>query len=347
MTAFRTDRGATGLDGVRRVLAPLAGLTDRVFRGIAFEFGADMAVTEMVSAVGLLRSSRPLRALLGLGTDEGPLAIQIFGGDPESMGEAARRLSELRPRFVDVNLGCPVRKVVKQGAGAALLKDPERMEAVLRAVVRASRVPVSAKVRIGWDRADPGRFRDLVRRIEDCGVRVLVVHPRTREQGFGGKADWRYIALAKETLSIPVIGNGDVFSAEDYFRMRRETGCDAVMIGRGAVGNPWIFQEIRSREAGLPYAPPTPADRLALMVEHARRSVRLRGEPTGIVAMRRTLAAYVRHLPQARPLRGELMRCTRWEEVRQVVDRYLERMEFGGREAVEGTPPGLPPGRSD
>jgi tRNA-dihydrouridine synthase len=189
-------------------------------------------------------------------------------------------------------------------------------------------VPVSAKIRAGWDKPSGKGIRTIARTVEDAGVSMLAVHARTRKQGFGGEADWDLIAEAKDAVSIPVVGNGDVVNADDFFRMYRHTGCDAVMIGRGAIGNPWLFGEIRARLDGVGYMPPTPRERVDLLLEHVGRSVDMDGEPLGVVTTRKVTSVYVKRLPGARELRGIMMQATRLAEMEDLLHAYLEKNGF-------------------
>jgi tRNA-dihydrouridine synthase B len=322
-------RAADGhpLEGVRVVLAPLCGITDSVFRKICLDHGADMVVTEMISADGLVRNSPQIRAVDGLDMSQGPLSLQIFGSDADAMGEAAAHLSELEPRFLDMNFGCPVRKIVNRNGGSAVLKDLKLLYRICRAVVEKSTVPVSAKIRSGWDRPTAEYLHDIGRAIEDAGVSMVAVHARTKKQAFAGKANYGLIRAIKEAVSIPVIGNGDVVSPEAYFRMKEESGCDAVMIGRGAIGNPWIFEEIKAAIDGRDYTPPTPEERVAMLLHHLRLAVEKLGEPTGVVLTRKIMAAYLKRLPNARELRGHVMKCHRVAELEALFDGYLRRLD--------------------
>lgn len=317
-----TAPGSNPLEGISLILAPLAGITDAIFRRICMDRGADMAFSEMISADGLTRTRRRLRALRDLEAGDGRIALQIFGSDPAVMGDAAAMLSEFKPRLIDINLGCPARKVVKRNGGAALLKDLPLLERVCAAVVRGSAVPVSAKVRSGWDDASEAAVRGLGRAIEGAGVSVITVHARSKAQAFRGRADWSLIAAMKEAVSVPVIGNGDVWTAEDYFKMRSETGCDAVMIGRGAIGNPWIFEEIQARIGGRLFAPPSCRARMEIMFEHVGEAVSKLGEPLGVVTSRKVMAAYARYLPNACELRRTLMQCERLDDLRNILNDH-------------------------
>lgn len=318
------------LQGVSVMLAPLCGITDAVFRKICLDRGADMAVTEMISSEGLVRNSGHIRAIRNLDMRHGPLSLQIFGSDPMNMGEAAAILSELGPRYIDMNFGCPVRKIVTKNGGSAVLRDLELLGAICREVVRRSRVPVSAKIRSGWDKPTATYVKQIGRIIEDAGVSMIAVHARTKKQGFKGKANWDLIAAIKDAVSVPVIGNGDVTGPEEY-RQIRETGCDAVMIGRGAIGNPWVFEEIRASLDGRPYTPPSPHERVRVMLEHVRLSVAEVGEPAGIVMTRKIMAAYLKRLPNARDLRGKIMTCERFSDLEALCGAYIDALDAEGR----------------
>jgi tRNA-dihydrouridine synthase B len=325
-TVAAGDKAPGGLpNGARVVLAPLAGITDAVFRKLCLDQGVEMVVTEMVSSDAMSRGKKDrVRSLKGLDMGEGPLSIQIFGADPERMGETAAVLSDQGPEYIDMNFGCPVRKIVTRNGGSAVLRDLDLLGRICREVVRRSCVPVSAKIRAGWDKSSGLGIREIARTIEDAGVSMLAVHARTRKQGFKGKANWDLITAAKDALSIPVVGNGDVNTADDFFNMASQTGCDAVMIGRGAIGNPWIFSQIRARLGGDPGVSPSNRERVEMLIEHVRRKVYLEGEPQGVVTTRKVMAAYLRDLPGARELRSRLMTETGLEGVENVLQSWLE-----------------------
>lgn len=311
-------------NGARLILAPLCGITTSMFRKICYRRGADMAVSEMISSEALIRGRYDkIRAVIGLDVTEGPLSLQFVGGNPERMGDAAARLSELNPEYVDINLGCPVRKIVRRNGGSAVLKNVKLLGEICSQVVRRSRVPVSAKIRAGWDKPSGEKIREISRTVEDSGVSMLAVHARTRQQDFSEQADWRLIAAAKDAVSIPVVGNGDVKNADDVVDMSRKTGCDAVMIGRAAIGNPWVFEEARARLDERRYSPPTPGERIGVLLEHVRGAIKLQGEPLGIIATRTVMSAYVKRLPGARQLRGTLSRINSYAELEDLLESYL------------------------
>jgi len=320
----RSVEGTNGYEGIDVALAPLCGISDWIYRRICLEHGADLVFTEMISSDALTRRSGTPRAMRSLTPGQSRLAVQIFGAEPARMAEAAEILSALSPRFIDLNFGCPVRKVVKGNGGAALLRDVPLLERICLAVVKKSRVPVTAKIRTGWEKATPEQVGGIARIIENAGISALTVHARTKVQAFAGKADWEHIRAVKESVSIPVVGNGDVHSADDYLDMRRHTGCDAVMIGRAAIGNPWIFSEIKGRILGIPVSPPSPRERISVLKDQVRESVADLGQPTGIIAMRRVIAAYLKHLPGARELRGVVLRLEHRNEIDAALDHYLE-----------------------
>ncbi|HEX6790670.1 MAG TPA: tRNA dihydrouridine synthase DusB [Candidatus Krumholzibacteria bacterium] len=314
-------------NGARVILAPLCGITTAPFRRICLDRGADMVVTEMMSSEAMTRhKENDCKALRGLDVAEGPLSIQIFGGDPVRMAETAARIAEAKPEYVDMNFGCPVKKIVNGGGGSAVLREVNLLGDICREVVRRSTVPVSAKIRAGWDRPTGEKVRELAQTIEDAGVAMLAIHARTRAQGFSGIANWDLIAEAKRAVSIPVVGNGDVRSADDVARMAEHTGCDAVMIGRAAIGNPWIFDEVKTRLSGVEFTPPTPRERVNVLLAHIAEAVRLDGEPGGVIASRKVMGAYLKRMPRARGVRGGLMQSRALSEVRDLLGAYLDEI---------------------
>jgi tRNA-dihydrouridine synthase B len=301
-------------------LAPMAGHTEPVFRGLCREHGAAFVVTELVSSEGLVRGSERTNRYLHYEEMERPLGMQLFGSDPRVMAEAAALLSDLRPDFIDINMGCPVPKVVSREAGAALLRNKALLGDLARAVVDGARVPVTAKIRSGWDR-DSSDLEHIGALLEGSGVSAIAIHARTRAEGFSGRANWSDIRRLKRAVSVPVLGNGDVRSAADAARMFEETGCDGILIGRGAVGNPWIFREVEAcLEQGEALPRPSRQEVIALAIVHLRRSVAEKGLPRGLIEMRKTLAAYLRGFPHAARLRPVLF-------VEENLDRIVHMLE--------------------
>ena len=277
-------------------LAPMAGVTDFPFRLLCREMGCALAFTEMVSAKGMLLAppgNRAARELLLTSPQEGPVALQLFGREPQTVAEAARRLAgDGRFCLVDLNMGCPAPKIAGSGEGSGLLREPDLAVRVAEAVVRASPVPVTVKLRMGWDE-DSLVYEELGRRLQEVGVSALTLHARTRRQFYAGRADWDAIARLKRAVSIPVIGNGDVTCLQDARRMMEQTGCDAAMIGRAAMGNPWVF-------AGRD---PSPRERVEGALRHARMLMAFKGEAVAMREMRGHVACYVRGLHGAARIR--------------------------------------------
>lgn len=315
-------------------LAPMAGVAEAPFRRLCRRFGADVVVTEFLSSEGLRRGSARTFEMASFAPDERPIGIQIFGSDPSAMAEAAALVTEtFGPEFVDINFGCPVKKVVKRNGGSSCLRDLGLVKDIVRAVVAATPLPVTAKIRSGWDEAtrDPV---SIALRCQEAGARALTLHPRTRAQGFSGHARWDEIAAVVRALEIPVIGNGDIHTAEDVVRMREETGCAGVMIARGSFGNPWIFAAARALLDGRP-APsaPTPAERFEVALQHARLAAEIDGDtPKMVVEFRKHLGWYTRGLRGGAELRDRLHRVRSLAEVESLFAAYPE----GG--AVAATP---------
>ena len=304
------------------VLAPMAGVTDKTFRVLAGEQGAGLAYTEMVSAKALSYSNAKTMALLDVGDDEGPVAAQLFGAEPEIMAEAAVRAGAAGAAFADVNMGCPVPKVVRNNEGSALLEQPELAARIVAAMAKAADIPVTVKIRLGLD----GKHivtPDFAIRMEAAGAAMIAVHARTREQYYSGRADWSQIRLIKEAVSVPVVGNGDVWTPQDARRMLEETGCDAVMTGRAALGNPWLAGRINryllfNEDQGAP----TGEEKIAMALEHSRRLVALKGESKAVPEMRKHLAWYLKGLPGTAALKGKLFHCRKLEEVEELLIAY-------------------------
>jgi tRNA-dihydrouridine synthase B len=301
------------------ILAPMAGVSERPFRVIAFKWGAALCPTELVSAQGLMRTNpRTLKYLRFSPEVERPYSLQIFGGEPEAMAQAAVVGKAYGAQIIDINMGCPVKKVTKNGAGSALMCEPVRAARIVGAIAEATGLPVTCKIRSGWD-AGHRNYLQMAGELFAAGCAALAIHPRTREQGYSGRADWSVIAdLKRHFPDRTLIGNGDVKTPADARRMRETTGCDFVMIGRGALGNPWIFREL----AGGP--PPTPEERCAGVLEHFRAHVEFVGEPLGAVrSFRRHMAWYAYGLRGAAAFRAEVNTLETPARVEDAVVRFF------------------------
>ena len=301
------------------VLAPMAGVTDLAFRRTCREKGAGLTVTEMVSAKALCYQDRKSRGLLKLAPGEHPVSAQIFGSDPVCMAEAAQIAAELSGAdLIDINMGCPVGKVVANGDGSALMKDPEKAARIAEAVVKASPVPVTVKMRRGWDKGSINAV-ELAKMLEQVGVAAVAVHGRTRAQMYGGQADWVTIREVKEAVHIPVIANGDIFSAEDCLRILQFTGADMAMVGRGCFGNPWLFQQCAAALEGRPVPPLPPlAERCDLAVRQIELAREDKGERVAILEARRHYAWYLKGVPHANYYKDQIVRMNTMEDVYRV-----------------------------
>jgi nifR3 family TIM-barrel protein len=308
-------------------MAPLEDVSDVVFRRICRGLGAEITLTEFVNVEGLLRGCRNARRKIALADDDVLTAIQIYGADPERLAEAARFAEEAEPLFIDVNCGCWVPKIAGRGAGAGWLRDPSEMVAMAKMVVGSVALPVTVKTRIGLGPESHMPIVDLARRLEDAGVSALTIHCRTANMGHSGSADWTWAMRAREVVSIPVIVNGDVRSADDARRALDTTGCAGVMIGRRAIEHPWIFRECYGllREGRL-VAPPTDEERIGLCKRHLVANVEMRGEPFGVRCTRRHLSGYLTGLRGASQLRRELNLCDSLQGCLDILDGYLAKI---------------------
>lgn len=317
------------------ILAPLAGITNLPFRLIAKSAGCGLVCSEMVSANGLVYKSHKTERLLDSRPEERPLSVQIFGYDPDIMAEAAAMIEARGADILDINFGCSVRKILKSGSGSALMKDPRKAEAILRAVRDAIKVPLTIKIRSGWDKTGT-QASEIARIAEGCGVDAIAVHPRTATQGFSGHADWSVIAAVKRLVSIPVIGNGDIVAPEDAVRMKQETGCDAVMIGRAAIGNPWIFSQVLSLFRGETPKPLTLPMRHEAMLRYLRASVRYIGEEHACRMMRSRLGWFTKGLPHSSRFRESVKLLSSEEEAVRRINAYMAAIMEDGRGPESG-----------
>lgn len=311
---------------VPAILAPMAGITDQPFRILARRMGCGMTVSEMVSAQGIKYRNGKTVDMLRIAAEERPTAIQLFGNNPEDLANAAKVVEESGADIIDFNMGCPVQKIVSNGEGSALMKNPAQAEKILAAMVGAVKIPVTVKMRIGWDGSHLNGV-ECAKAAEDAGVSAIAVHGRTRIQFYEGKADWQAIADVKAAVKIPVIGNGDIFSLEDAKRMLAQTGVDGVMVGRGADGNPWIFRELAAYFKGekIP-EPPTNDERLDLALEHLQMLCDYKGETMAVKEFRRHMGCYIKGMPGAAAQRAKFYPITTKGKFIEEVERYREQL---------------------
>jgi tRNA-dihydrouridine synthase B len=303
-------------------LAPLSGVADSPFRRICKHFGADVVYSEMISAVGLIRGNPKSTDLLRFHREERPIGIQIFGGEPDNLARAAPMVEESQPDFIDINFSCPARKIVSRGAGCALLRDVGKIGGIASSVVESTGLPVTAKVRIGWDE-DSINASEVARALEDAGVAAIAVHGRTWRQGFSGRASWEDVGQVKEAVRIPVILSGDINTPEDAARAFGETGCDAIMIGRGAFGRPWIFRTVKEHLNGVLYVPPGPYEITQLILSHLDLAISDLGERLAVIRFRKHLLWYTKGIPGVVALRPAMSRVTTGSEVAEALARLV------------------------
>lgn len=308
------------------ILAPMAGVCNPPFRKIAKRLGAGMVCAEMVSDKGLVHGSLKSQQMLTILEDEHPVSLQLVGYDRESMVQAAEMLGETNADLIDINMGCPVLKIYKNGSGAALARDPKYAADIVKAVVERVNKPVTVKFRKGWD-DDNVNAVEVAKAVEQAGARAVTVHGRTASQLYSGQADWSIIKRVKEAVSIPVIGNGDVDSPQAAKRLLEETGCDGVMIGRGALGNPWVFREVSHFLAtGRELAGPGAEERINVAIEHLRHLVNYKGEVIGVREMRKHAAWYIKGLPGAAEMRNVVNEQTTLDGMESALRGFLEQV---------------------
>ena len=308
-------------------LAPMAGVTDLPFRLLCKENGCGYLYTEMVSAKAILYNNKNTEALLNVTEGENPIAVQLFGSDPQIMADMAKRLEERPFDVIDVNMGCPVPKVVNNGEGSALMKDPVLVGRIVEAMANAINKPVTVKIRAGFN-PQSINAPEIARIVQESGGAAVAVHGRTREQYYSGKADWDVIARVKANVSIPVIGNGDILTGQDAVDMMKQTGCDGVMIGRGARGNPWIFNQINEYlSSGKEMVPPDITEIRDMILRHARMLVEVKGEYTGIREMRKHFAWYTAGMKHASGLRNEVNHVEHMEQLEALCEALTERCD--------------------
>lgn len=305
-------------------LSPMAGVTDLPFRTICKEKGCGMLYTEMINAKALCYDDENTKKMLRMEKDEHPVAVQIFGSDPEFMGKAASIMNQYPNEILDINMGCPAPKVIKNGDGSALMRNPKLASEVLSAVVKNSQKPVTLKIRKGWD-DDCVNAVEIAKIAEECGISALAIHGRTREQFYSGKADWDIIAEIKQAINIPVIGNGDVFEVQDAANMLEKTKCDAIMIGRGAQGNPWIFKRINHyMKTGEILPEPTLEEKITTAIKHMNLAVSEHGDYVAVREMRKHIGWYLKGLKNSAKYRDQINKITDYKEVIAMLEEYMQ-----------------------
>lgn len=308
-------------------LAPMAGVTDMVFRILCKRQDCGLTYTEMVSAKGLHYKSNNTAVLLEIAEEEKPAAAQVFGSEPDIVAEAARQAEAGGAAIIDINMGCPTPKIVRNGDGCALMKKPELVREIVRSTVKAVKVPVTIKIRKGWDEESVNAVEIACIAARE-GAAAVTVHGRTREQFYSGNADWNIIKQVKMAVDIPVIGNGDIQKPQDAKRMLEETGCDAVMIGRGAQGNPWIFKRtVEYLRTGQLLPEPTFEQRVEMIMEHLSMITEFKGEAVGVKEMRKHAAWYLKGMPGSTKVKTEIFKLTTSEEVRNILKEYLDYLK--------------------
>ncbi len=307
------------------ILAPMAGITSLPYRRIMKLFGAALVFTEMISANGLIRDGRRTRELLVSCPEEAPLGVQLFGDDPQVLAQATRMIAD-ECTLLDINMGCPVKKVIRSGAGSALLQEPQRIARIIRAVRAEYQGPLTVKIRSGWDTGSTN-YLEVGKIAQEEGADAITLHPRTRSQAFGGKADWPQIGRLKQVLQIPVIGSGDIFSPEDGVKMLRETGCDAIMIGRGGYGNPWLIRDILTLLDGNLPAPISTEEKIRVTRQHLEWHREQFGEHKALLEMRKHICWYARKSTGASKFRAELQKIDSFAQLCTLAETFFLQAE--------------------
>jgi len=305
------------------ILAPMEDITDSPFRSICKQYGTDLLITEFISSEGLIREALKSKKKINFEEMERPIGIQIFGANVESMIKAAEMAESANPDFIDLNFGCPVRKVVTRGGGAALLQDIPKMIRMTESVIKSTRLPVTVKTRLGWDEQHL-EIVEIAERLQDAGISAISIHARTKIQLYGGKADWTLIGKVKENqrMKIPVFGNGDIDSPEKALEVKERYGVDGILIGRAAVGNPWIFREIKTYfSSGKKLTPPALEERVEVVRSHIRKSVAYKGEFYTVLELRKFYSGYFKGIPGIKPIRMKLVTANNLSEIETILNR--------------------------
>ncbi len=303
-------------------LAPMEDVTEMPFRVICNRLGADIVYTEFTSSEGIIRDIPRIMEKIQICDEERPVAVQIFGGRPQAMGEAAQAVERLNPEFIDINCGCWVKNHVARNEGAGLLRDLPLFESIVKATVKGTKLPVTVKTRLGWDEQSIV-IEDVARMVEAAGAKALTLHCRTRSQAHNGFADWTWLERVKRVINIPLIGNGDINTPQDAKAML-ETGCDGIMIGRGAIANPWLFREIKHYlKTNTLLEPPSMEEKIRTCLEHLSLNIKHKGERYGVITFRKHYSGYLRDLPNIATVRSQLMLCETFDDVNQRLTAYL------------------------